>query len=139
MKRHKILIVDDEEYILWSLERLLEDEYTVFTADNARGGLQILAQETIEVIISDQRMPGMTGVEFLGTVRKTNSCVVTFLITCYDETEIITRALKNGIIDRFIQKAWKPTSLLTELEKAVQLYEVRLKTIPLPTPASNSK
>lgn len=139
MKRYKILIVDDEEFILWSLERLLEEDYAVFTADSARGGLQILAQESIEIIISDQRMPGMTGVEFLKVVRKTNPWVVTLLITCYDETEIITCALRNGIIDRFIQKAWKPTSLLTELQNAVRLYEARVKMVSPPTPYLDGK
>jgi len=129
MKRYKILIVDDEEYILWSLERLLEDEYQVFTAQSGSEGLELLRMQPVDVIICDQRMPGIRGTEFFAHVSQLYPETVNLLITCLTNQEEIISALKHGWVDNCIEKVSKPTDLLAELKRACRICEQRKREL----------
>src|SRR5574337_1597990 len=95
MKRCGILLVDDEPDILRTLALTFEEEYEVFQADSGAEGLAILGQHDIAVIIADQRMPGMTGAEFLE--RSITRCpqAIRMILTGYTDTASLIRAIKD--------------------------------------------
>ena len=120
-----ILIVDDEEAILESLEFTLGSEYRVFTADSGEGGLEVLDREDIAVVIADQVMPGMSGVEFLGKVIERNPRAIRMMLTGYAEMESIVGAINEGKIYRYITKPWEPDELRLNVKRALETYELQ--------------
>ena len=87
MKKNKILVVDDQVEILHALERQLKDEYQVFTASKGEEGLKLLKSNTFAVILADQRMPGMTGIDFLSRSISMQSESIRILITAYADIQ----------------------------------------------------
>ena len=124
--KHTILLVDDEVSITKSLQRLLRKEgYLVLTARSGQEGLDILhnSKESISLIISDQRMPHMTGIQFLGKTTKILPNAVRFLLTGYTDVEIIFKAIDKGEIHQYITKPWNDNELLREIHHSLQQYE----------------
>jgi len=121
-----ILFVDDEKNILRSLKRLTVDEpYTVFVAESGREGLEIFAEHgEIGIIVSDQRMPQMTGAEFLEKSREIRSDVTRMILTGYADLETAMSAINQGGASRYISKPWDDEELLHILRSAVQQYEL---------------
>jgi len=114
-----ILLVDDEENILSSLKRLLRrDGYRILTAGGGEQGLQILASETVDVIVSDQRMPNMTGVEFLRQVKNLHPDTVRIVLSGYTELQSITDAINEGAIYKFLTKPWDDEQLRANIQEA---------------------
>jgi signal transduction histidine kinase len=109
--RGHLLIVDDEEQILHSLRRQFRREYEVYTAKSADEAYPILAQSPIHVVISDQRMPGVTGSEFLSHVREDYPDVVRLLLTGYADIQAVIDAVNQGSIYRYVTKPWDPDDL----------------------------
>ncbi len=106
-ERKTLLIVDDEPNIVSSLVRLLRSEdYRVLTANNARDALEILALNRVQVIISDHRMPVMTGAEFLSKVKALYPDIVRILFSGYIEMDSLTEAVNRGAVYRFLLKPW---------------------------------
>ena len=127
---HTILLVDDEVSITKSLQRALRKEgYTVLTANSGHEGLDLLrnSKERVSLIISDQRMPGMTGIQFLGKTMKMLPNAVRFLLTGYTDMEIILDALKKGKIHQYLNKPWNDNDLLTEVRQGLKHYELILE------------
>ena len=125
--KHTILLVDDEVSITKSLQRLLKKEgYLVLTALSGQEGLDILqnSKESVSLIISDQRMPNMTGIQFLGKAIKILPNAVRFLLTGYTDIEIIFKAIDSGKIHRYITKPWNDNELLREIHQSLQQYEL---------------
>ncbi len=119
----KILVVDDEQNVLNSLKRLfLDDDYTIFTADSAEDGLKILLKEHIHIVISDYRMPGMNGVEFLKKVRTISPETVRIVLSGYADTASIVSAINEGQIYKFIPKPWNNDQLKVTISNAVERY-----------------
>ena len=123
-RAYGILIVDDEEAILESLELTLGLEYRVFTATSAEAGLEILDREDIALVISDQVMPGMSGVEFLEKVIERNPRAVRMMLTGYADMPALIAAINEGHIWRYIPKPWEPDDLRITVKRGLEVYEL---------------
>jgi CheY-like chemotaxis protein len=114
-----LLLVDDEENIVSSLKRLLRrDGYHVVTANSGAQGLQRLAEHAVDVILSDQRMPGMTGVEFLRRAKELYPATVRMVLSGYTELQSITDAINEGAIYKFLTKPWDDERLRGHIAEA---------------------
>jgi predicted signal transduction protein with EAL and GGDEF domain/FixJ family two-component response regulator len=118
---HTVLLVDDEENILSALKRLLRrDGYHIITAGSAAEGLQRLAETEVDVIVSDQRMPGMSGVEFLRRAKELYPHTVRMVLSGYTELQSIIDAVNEGAIYRFLTKPWDDQHLRAHVAEAVR-------------------
>jgi CheY-like chemotaxis protein len=114
-----LLLVDDEENILNALKRLLRrDGYHLITATSAAEGLQRLAEHEVDVIVSDQRMPGMTGVEFLRRAKELYPDTVRMVLSGYTELQSIIDAVNEGAIYKFLTKPWDDERLRSHVAEA---------------------
>jgi PAS domain S-box-containing protein len=127
MVMNRILIVDDEEEILISLNNFLKEDFVVFTADSGEKGLKIVAEENIHVIIADQRMPGMTGTEFLSRAKGISPDTIRILLTGYSDVDTIIEAINRGEIYRYVSKPWYPETLHRELHEACDRYNLTIE------------
>jgi diguanylate cyclase (GGDEF)-like protein len=115
-----LLLVDDEPSILSSLRRLLRGEgYRILMANSGSEGLQLLAEHAVDVIVSDQRMPEMTGVEFLRTVRQLYPDTVRIVLSGFTELQTVTDAVNAGAIYKFLTKPWDDDQLRSHIQEAV--------------------
>ncbi|MDB5804326.1 MAG: diguanylate cyclase protein [Betaproteobacteria bacterium] len=120
-----LLLVDDEEYILSALKRILRrSNYRVLTADSALQGLRLLAENRVDVVVSDQRMPGMTGVEFLRRVKEIHPDSVRMMLSGYTDLKSVTDAINEGAIYKFLTKPWDDEHLLANIEEAFRRKEI---------------
>jgi DNA-binding NtrC family response regulator len=104
---HRILIVDDEEIVMVALrETLARAGYQVSTASNPLPALELLKEETFAVIITDQQMPRMTGLEFLAQVKQIQPDATRILITAVLSLDTVIEAINKGEIYRFIVNPW---------------------------------
>jgi FixJ family two-component response regulator len=127
-----LLLVDDEENITSALVRLLRrDGYNILRANGGEAGLALLAQNKVGVIISDQRMPGMSGVEFLSKVREAYPDTVRIVLSGYTELNSVTDAINRGAVYKFLTKPWEDDLLRANVEEAFQRYEVRMENARL--------
>jgi len=117
--RPTVLLVDDEDSILSSLKRLLRREsYHVLTANGGQAGLDELAKSRVDVIVSDQRMPGMSGVEFLRQAKVLYPDTVRMVLSGYADLQSITDAINEGAIYKFLSKPWDDEMLKSEIGEA---------------------
>lgn len=119
-----ILIVDDERAILESLEMTLGGDYRVFTAEGGPQGLEILEREEIALIITDQVLPAMLGVEFLERSIEIEPRAIRILLTGYADIGSLTRAVNEGQIYRYIAKPWEPDEIRLTVKRALETYEL---------------
>lgn len=120
-----LLLVDDEENVRMSLMRILRREgYKILTASSAEEGLEIMAQNRVNVVLSDQRMPGMSGVEFLRRVKLMHPDVVRMILSGYTEVGTLTDAINKGEIYQFISKPWENEALIALIREAFVRYEM---------------
>jgi len=128
MKPNTILIVDDEENILKTLERLMEDEgYRIFFADSGFKGLEIIKHEDIHLVISDQKMPGMDGIKFLYEVKKTSPDTIRIMLTGFADVNIAIQAINEGEVYRFITKPWNNVELLSTVKQGIEYYDLKME------------
>ncbi len=120
-----VLVVDDESRSLESIQRLLGDNFQIFTAENTDDAFKILRNEWIQVLLCDQRMPGMTGVEFAEKVRRDYPNIVRMIISGYTDSNDIIDAINKGGIYQFIAKPWHPDELISKLNNAVELFRLQ--------------
>ena len=123
-RQYGVLAVDDEEAILESLELTLGTEYRVFTATSGEQGLEILEQEDIALVLSDQVMPGMSGVDFLSCVMDRNPRAIRMMLTGYADMPSLVRAINEGRIYRYIPKPWEPDELRIAVKRGLEVYEL---------------
>jgi two-component system response regulator HupR/HoxA len=126
-----ILVVDDEEGILESLELTLGPDYRVFTATSGEAGLEILEREEIALIIADQVMPSMSGVEFLEKAIERNPRAIRMLLTGYSDIGSLTRAINEGRIYRYLSKPWEPDEVRLNVKRALEAFELATENIEL--------
>ncbi len=120
-----LLLVDDEDNILSALKRLLRrDGYHIVTAASAAEGLQKLTEHAVDVIVSDQRMPGMTGVEFLHRAKALYPHTVRIVLSGYTELQSIIDAVNEGAIYKFLTKPWDDERLRGHVAEAFQKKEL---------------
>jgi len=118
-RKRTLLLVDDEENIVSSLRRLFRrDGYHIVTANSGAEGLQRLAEVNVDVIVSDQRMPGMTGVEFLRRAKELYPDTVRMVLSGYTELQSITDAVNEGAIYKFLTKPWDDERLRSHVQEA---------------------
>jgi two-component system, NtrC family, response regulator HupR/HoxA len=120
-----VLVVDDEVRSQESLRRTLDEEFCIYTASNAEEALALLEQESMHIILCDQRMPGMSGVDFLKQVRERWPDTVRIILSGYTETEDIIAGINAAGIYQYITKPWRPESLLHSVRAAVRLYRLQ--------------
>ena len=119
-----LLLLDDEENMLRSLVRLFRrDGYKVLTASSVREAFDLLASNTVQVIVSDQRMPDMSGTRFLAKVRDLYPDTVRMVLSGYTDLATITEAINRGAIYRFLTKPWNDDELRGHIEAAFRAHE----------------
>lgn len=119
-KKPIILFVDDEERIVKLLKIMFRENYDVYTAMGAADALAILESTTVDVIISDQRMPDTTGIQLLSQVRERWPNTVRLLLTGYSDLVAIVGAVNEGEVYRFINKPWNQSELRSVIAEAVE-------------------
>jgi len=120
-RERTLLLVDDEPNILAALKRLMRTAgYRILTAGSGKEGLDVLERNEVDVIVSDQRMPGMTGVEFLRTVKTLYPETVRMVLSGFTELQSVTDAVNEGAIYKFLTKPWDDAQLREHVEKAFQ-------------------
>ena len=120
----RILFVDDEPRILVALKALFRSSYEVFTANSGADAVALLKEKDFDVIVSDQRMPEMTGVEVLRSARELRPRAIRVLLTGYSDLSAILGAINDGEIFRFINKPWSNNDLRETIAAAVKASEV---------------
>ncbi|MBU0752675.1 MAG: response regulator [Gammaproteobacteria bacterium] len=132
MAERTLLLVDDEENILSSLARLLRrDGYRILRATSGREGLELLAANEVGVIISDQRMPEMSGTEFLSQVKELYPDTIRIVLSGYTELNSITDAINRGAIYKFLTKPWEDELLRANIEEAFRSHEMKRENLRL--------
>ena len=127
LPKPKILIVDDETDILDSLELTFEEDYDVLTATGGPEALALLGSEPVAVIVSDQRMPGMTGAAFLRQTVEIAPKALRIMLTGYSDMEALVEAVNDGRIHKYITKPWSPDELKQDIQRAVESHEMALE------------
>lgn len=127
MSRHTILVVDDEPDVISSLKALLRLDYHVLGATRAAEGMQLLASHAVDVVMTDQRMPEMTGVEFLHRIRGEHPDAVRLLFTGYADMRAVIDAINQGNVYRYIAKPWDPEELQTVIREACERHDLLLE------------
>ncbi|MDY0163141.1 response regulator [Desulfobotulus sp.] len=123
MNKACILCVDDEVNILQALRRLLrKEDYCMLTAENGAEALRILEKEEVHVILSDQRMPGMSGTELFSRVREQWPHILRIILSGYTDVDSITEAINKGHIYKFLLKPWNDQNLRLEIRQALDQY-----------------
>jgi CheY-like chemotaxis protein len=124
-RQHTLLLVDDEPNILSALKRQLRGTgLRILTAASGREGLALLDSEPVDVIVSDQRMPGMTGVDFLRAVKTSHPETVRIVLSGFTELQSVTDAVNEGAIYKFLTKPWDDTQLREHIQEAIRNKEM---------------
>ena len=136
VKQARLLFIDDEERILTALKSLFRDRYHVFATTDGVKALDFMRRHPMHVIVSDQRMPGMSGVELLRQSRDISPRSVRILLTGYSDLAAIVGSINDGEIYRFISKPWDNQELATTIGEAVtialELADTRSAVVGLP-------
>ena len=123
-QRHTILVVDDEPDVVKSVQDLLRLDYRVLGTTHATEASEILSREEVHVVMTDQRMPGMTGVEFLKRIRGDYPDAVRLLFTGYADIHEVIDDINQGSVYRYIAKPWDPDELQSILREACEKYDL---------------
>ena len=125
---YKIMIVDDEPANLRLLERLFRQDYKVITAGSGEEALGLLEQHDTALLITDQRMPNMSGLELLKQTAALRPHMVRMILTGYTDVGTLVEALNSGLVYQYLTKPWSNEELRLTVTRALQHYEsVRLR------------
>jgi DNA-binding NtrC family response regulator len=122
-KKHTLLVVDDEADVGDSVHDLLRREFKVLKARSAEEGLELMRQNEIHIIMTDQRMPKVTGVELLQSIRAGHPQAIRMLFTGYADLDNIISAINQGHIFKFLKKPWQPRELEDAVREAAAEYD----------------
>ena len=120
---HTILAVDDEPGTLRLIERVLHKHFRLLTAPDGETALQIVRQNDISLVITDQRMPGMLGTELLRECQAINPDMVSLVVTANNDYNTVIEAIQNSGAIRVINKPWDPDQMLQTVQEALAKYE----------------
>ena len=124
-QKRTLLLVDDEQNIVSALKRLLRrDDYQILTAYSGQEGLDVLAANAVDVIVSDQRMPGMIGADFLRAAKGLYPETIRIMLSGYTELQSVTDAVNEGAIYKFLTKPWDDEQLRGHIAEAFRLKEI---------------
>jgi type II secretory ATPase GspE/PulE/Tfp pilus assembly ATPase PilB-like protein/FixJ family two-component response regulator len=122
-EKFSLLIVDDEENVLKAVKRIFQEEnYEIFTAPSGEDALDIMAKEKIHLVISDHRMPGMTGAQLLKEIKQKWPETIRIMLTGYADVQSIMGAVNEGAVYKFITKPWNDEDLRLTVSLALQQY-----------------
>lgn len=125
----RLLCVDDEENILAALRRCFaEESFEIVCVSSGAAGLELLAREPMAVVLSDQRMPGMSGTEFLREVRARWPETLRIILSGFAELSVVVTAINDGEINKFIAKPWIDEALRDTIRTCFQQYELQAET-----------
>ena len=122
-----VLVVDDEVRSQEALRRTLEEDFNVFTASSADAAQSIMEKEFVQILLCDQRMPGLSGIDFLRQVRIQWPDTVRIIISGYTDSEDIIRGINEAGIYQYLLKPWQPDQLLLTLKGAADVYRLQLE------------
>jgi DNA-binding NtrC family response regulator len=125
MAFQKIMVVDDEPANLRLLERLFRNDYEVITAESGDEALHLLSQNDAALLITDQRMPGMTGVELLKRTATVRPHMVRLILTGYTDVETLVEAINSGLVYQYVTKPWNNEELRLTVSRALEHYEIK--------------
>lgn len=121
----KILYVDDEENNLQAFKATFRRDYKIFLAISAKVGEEILSKEDIDIVITDQRMPEKTGVEFLESIIPIHPKPIRLLLTGYTDIQAVIDAINKGQVYHYLTKPWEEDYLRTVIKNAFEVYALR--------------
>lgn len=125
VKERCILIVDDEPVVLTALVRMLaHEDYAIITAPGGAEGLELLSQQKVQLVLSDEKMPGMSGTEFLAQVRRRHPAAVRIMLTGKPSIDAAMQAVNRGEIYRFFTKPWDQEQLIVSIRHGLEKYEI---------------
>jgi response regulator RpfG family c-di-GMP phosphodiesterase len=127
----KVLYVDDEVHNLTSFKATYRRDFDIYFAESAKEGLKVLEENEIHIVLSDQRMPVMTGVEFLKILKEKYPDTIRILITGYSDIEAVIDAINQGQVYRYVSKPWDPQDLLLVIQQAHEVYSLRMENVRL--------
>lgn len=122
-KKHTLLVVDDEADVCDSVHDLLRREFTVLRARSADEGLKLMREHEIHIIMTDQRMPKVTGVELLKSIRAGHPQAIRMLFTGFADLDAVIAAINQGHIFKFLKKPWQPEDLEEAVRDAAEEYD----------------
>jgi DNA-binding NtrC family response regulator len=125
--KRPILVVDDEPDMLDSLRSLLRHDFQVYTASSGAEGAAILEKHEIHVVMTDQRMPQMTGVAFLTKIKNEHPEAIRLIFTGYADISAVIDAINQGNVFRYVCKPWDPEQLIATLQEAGEQYDLILE------------
>ncbi|GAK54649.1 putative A-signal production regulator [Candidatus Moduliflexus flocculans] len=132
MNRHKILYIDDDAENLRTFKRLFRKDYEILLAESGEEGLQLLQEHApISIIITDQRMPEMTGIEFLDQSIRLSPDSIRMILTGFTDVQALIDAINTGRVYRYITKPWDEQELYVTLKRAVDNYELKIRNTQL--------
>ncbi len=120
MKKHTILLVDDEPNSLAVMKSLLEEDYELLTAASGEEGIARFSNAAVDMVIADQRMPGMTGVEMLLALKRIRPDCIRIVLTAYADFDAVLVACNQGDVYRFILKPWNPEEMAIAIRQALE-------------------
>src|SRR5437764_3667107 len=121
---YKIMIVEDEPANLRTLLRLLRQDYQVITAESGAEALTLLQQHEVALMISDQRMPQMTGIELMKRTVELRPQMVKILLTGYTDIGALIESINSGLVYRYLTKPWNNDELRVTVARALEHYEI---------------
>ena len=127
MEKFNILYVDDEESNLQGFKSIYFKDHNVFTAVSAKEALEVLAKNEIQIIITDQKMPEMSGVEFLNHVVKKYPDPIRIILTGYSDIEVIINAINSPGIFRYMTKPWDVNDMSKIIDQGLETYKLRVE------------
>jgi response regulator RpfG family c-di-GMP phosphodiesterase len=122
-RKHTLLVIDDEMDVCDSVHNLLRREYRVLKARSAEEGLKVMQEDEVHIIMTDQRMPKVSGVELLTNVFRGQPKAVRMLFTGYADLDSIIQAINHGHIYKFLKKPWQPEELEEAVREAAAEYD----------------
>lgn len=120
-----VLYIDDEVNNLNTFKASYRREFNIYTAESAEEGRKVLDNNEIEVILTDQRMPGMTGVEFLASILNEYPDSMRILVTGYSDLNAVIDAINLGQVYRYVPKPWNNEDLKILIHQAYEVYRLR--------------
>lgn len=124
---YRLLVIDDEIEVTKSIVRQFRKKYDVYSANGGEEALDIMEENDIQVIISDQRMPGMTGVDFFARIKEKYPESLKLILTGYSDIEAVVGAINDGQVFRYVTKPWIPEELDSIIKEAFDKYELITK------------
>jgi DNA-binding NtrC family response regulator len=120
---YKVMVVDDEPANLRLLERLFRQDNQVITAESGEEALRLLAQHDVALLITDQRMPNMTGIELLKRTAALRPHMVRIILTGYTDIGALVEAINIGLVYKYLTKPWSNEELRMTVSRALEHYE----------------